>query len=93
MSKSDARFDPPLELQAKYWKQDPKTGIIDTEVRIVTIHKMSELESINAGIIPELTPEVAKEKGEGFWRWAIPLQLQLALHVLEVTGHLVPDES
>ena len=85
MSK-DMVFDPPLELQAVFWVKKGDTA--GTEVRTVTITRMRDLEELNASAIPEITPDVLSRAHEGFWRWAVSLPVQLALHCLEVTGHL-----
>lgn len=84
----DMVFDPPLELQAVFWVRDGDTA--KTQNRTVTIRSMRELEELNASAVPEITPEVLARAKEGFWRWAVPLPVQLSLHCLEVTGHLVP---
>lgn len=86
IAKGDGVFDPPLELQALFWVR--KGDSAETEVRVVTVHTLAELEEHNSRISPELTPEMLKKADSGFWRWAISLPTQLALHSLEVTGHL-----
>ena len=85
-AKSDGVFDPPLELQALYWVR--KGDSAETEVRVVTVRTVSELEDYNSKQAPELTPVMLEKAGSGFWRWAVSLPTQLALHSLEVTGHL-----
>lgn len=79
-------FDPPLELKAVFWVKKGSTA--GTDVRTVTVKTLRELEEMNASAVPEITPAVLAEKDEGFWRWAVPLPVQIALHALEVTGHM-----
>ena len=85
MSK-DMVFDPPLELRAVYWVKMGDTA--GTEVRTVTIRTVSELEELNSSALSEINEGVLSKMDYGFWRWAVPLPVQLALHCMEVTGHL-----
>ncbi|MCK5641035.1 MAG: hypothetical protein KAJ19_09570 [Gammaproteobacteria bacterium] len=85
-AKKNGVFDPPLELQALYWVR--KGDAAGTEMRVLTIHTVAELEEYNSKIMPELTPEKVKSADSGFYRWAVSLPVQLALHCLEVGGHL-----
>ena len=84
-------FDPPLELLALYWVK--KGDVAGTERRIVVVHTIAELEDYNSQIMPELTPKLLEVADSGFWRWAVALPTQLALHCLEVTGHLTWTET
>jgi len=83
------RFEPPLELRATYWVRKGDTAGL--EQRTVTVRTLKELEDINASRVAELTPEVLKDRDEGFWRWTVSLSVQLALQHMEATGHLVDD--